>query len=87
MEEPPVGWRRQVWMQFWLNARRVIIFIVGVSVLVVGGAMIILPGPAFVVIPLGLAILATEFAWARCLLHKVKAKIQEYVPLKFRERP
>jgi hypothetical protein len=31
-----------------------------------------LPGPAFIVIPLGLAILATEFLWARRLLHRVK---------------
>ena len=30
-----------------------------------GVALIILPGPAFIVIPIGLAILATEFIWAR----------------------
>jgi tellurite resistance protein TerC len=49
-------------------ARRVVILLVGMSVLLVGIALIVLPGPAFVVIPIGLAILATEFAWARhCL--------------------
>jgi hypothetical protein len=37
--------------------------------------MIFLPGPAIVVIPVGLAILATEFAWAKVLLHKLKEKI------------
>jgi len=37
--------------------------------------MIFLPGPAFVVIPVGLAILATEFAWAKVLLDKLKEKI------------
>jgi tellurite resistance protein TerC len=34
--------------------------------------MIVLPGPAFVFIPAGLAMLATEFLWARKLLQKVK---------------
>jgi tellurite resistance protein TerC len=46
-------------------AKRVIIFIVGMTVLLIGIAMIVLPGPALVVIPIGLAILATEYAWAR----------------------
>ena len=45
-------------------ARRIIIGIVGTTVLLLGIALIFLPGPAFVVIPVGLAILATEFAWA-----------------------
>jgi tellurite resistance protein TerC len=46
-------------------ARRVIIFVFGMTVLLIGIAMIVLPGPAIVVIPIGLAILATEYAWAR----------------------
>lgn len=46
-------------------ARRVIIFVFGMTVLLIGVAMIVLPGPAIVVIPIGLAILATEYAWAR----------------------
>jgi hypothetical protein len=37
--------------------------------------MILLPGPAIVVIPAGLAILATEFAWARRLLHRLRSKL------------
>jgi tellurite resistance protein TerC len=49
---------------------------VGGTVLVVGFAMIVLPGPAFVVIPAGLGILAIEFAWARSWLRKIKAKAQ-----------
>ncbi len=38
--------------------------------------MIVLPGPAVVVIPIGLAVLATEFAWARKLLIRVKERIE-----------
>ena len=55
--------------------RKIVIAIVGVSVLLIGAAMIFLPGPAIVVIPVGLAILATEFAWAKVLLNKLKEKI------------
>jgi len=39
--------------------------------------MIILPGPAFIIIPVGLAILATEFIWARKLLKKVRSKFKK----------
>src|SRR5918998_4962736 len=44
-------------------------FVVAGAVIVVGGlAMLLLPGPAFLVIPIGLAILSLEFAWAGRLL-------------------
>jgi uncharacterized protein (TIGR02611 family) len=54
----------------WL--RRVIVGVIGFTVLLIGLAMVVLPGPAFVVIPLGFAILATEFVWARRVLKKAK---------------
>jgi tellurite resistance protein TerC len=57
-------------------AKRIVISIVGFTVLAIGIAMIALPGPAFVVIPAGLAILGLEFAWARRWLHKVKEKAE-----------
>jgi tellurite resistance protein TerC len=57
--------------------KRIVVAIVGFSVLLVGVAMIILPGPAFIIIPLGLAILATEFVWAQRLLTKAKAYFEK----------
>ena len=70
---PPMGSRLQLatWplRQLW----RLIIVIVGITVLLIGIAMIVLPGPAIVVIPIGLGLLGTEFAWARRLLSKAKA--------------
>jgi uncharacterized protein (TIGR02611 family) len=57
--------------------RKLIIALVGFTVLLIGIAMIVLPGPAILVIPLGLGILATEFIWARSLLKKVKTKFQK----------
>ena len=52
--------------------KRVVISVVGVTVLLIGIALLVLPGPAFVVIPVGLAILATEYAWARRWLRKAR---------------
>jgi tellurite resistance protein TerC len=51
--------------------------IMGGTVLLIGVAMIILPGPAVVVIPVGLAILATEFAWARRWLHIMRTSAEK----------
>ena len=53
-------------------ARKVAVAVIGASVLALGIALIVLPGPAVIVIPLGLAILATEFLWARRLLRRVR---------------
>ena len=55
------------------HAWRIIILTIGMTVLIIGIALLVLPGPAFVVIPIGLAILATEFAWARRWLHLIRA--------------
>ena len=52
--------------------KRVVVSVVGATVLLIGVALLVLPGPAFIVIPLGLAILASEYAWARRWLKKVR---------------
>lgn len=54
------------------TARRIVVAIVGGTITLIGVALLVLPGPAFVVIPVGLSILATEFVWARQWLQKVK---------------
>lgn len=56
------------------TARKVVVGIIGFTVVLIGIALLVLPGPAFVVIPAGLAILALEFAWARHWLKIVKAR-------------
>ena len=53
-------------------AKRVIVSVVGATVLLIGVALLVLPGPAFIVIPVGLAILATEYAWARRWLKRAR---------------
>lgn len=54
--------------------RKVMIALIGGSVLLIGVIMIVTPGPAIIVIPVGLAILATEFAWARRYKEKLEEK-------------
>ena len=67
-------------MHFTLRqARKLVVAVIGSTVLVVGLILLVTPGPAFVVIPIGLGILATEFVWARSLLKKVKEKTLEAV--------
>jgi putative transmembrane protein PGPGW len=58
------------------NTRRIIVGVVGGTVLLIGVALVFLPGPAFVVIPLGLAILASEFAWVRRWLNKARSVLK-----------
>jgi len=57
------------------HAKRLIVFVIGGSVLLFGIILVFIPGPAIIVIPIGLAILATEFVWARALLKHVKEKV------------
>lgn len=68
-------------------AKRVVLTLVGFTVLAIGIAMLVLPGPAFVVIPVGLGILGLEYAWARRWLAKVKAKSEELARSALGKRP
>lgn len=56
--------------------KRLVVAVIGITILIFGIAMIFLPGPAIVVIPAALGILATEFAWARRALQIVKDRIK-----------
>jgi uncharacterized protein (TIGR02611 family) len=68
------------------QAKRLIVMVVGFTVLLIGIAMILLPGPAFIMIPLGLGILATEFVWARTLLNKLKEKFSRITKTNFTDK-
>jgi len=56
------------------QAKRLVIAVIGFTVLVFGGLLAIpgIPGPGILIIILGLAILATEFIWARKLYRRFK---------------
>ena len=53
--------------------KRIFVAMIGGTVLALGISLVVLPGPAFLVIPAGLAILAVEFAWARRWLRSARA--------------
>jgi tellurite resistance protein TerC len=55
--------------------RKLIVAVIGLTILLIGVAMVVLPGPAFIVIPVGLGILATEFAWARRAVRRARVMI------------
>ncbi len=59
------------------TARRIIILIVGATVVLLGAIMLVTPGPGLVVIPVGLAILSIEFAWARHWLKKLRESLSQ----------
>jgi uncharacterized protein (TIGR02611 family) len=59
------------------QSKKLVISVIGFTVLLIGLAMVVLPGPAFIVIPIGLGILAAEFVWARKFLEKVRNKFQK----------
>lgn len=58
------------------HLKRILTGGIGFAILMLGLAMIVLPGPAFVMIPLGLAILAIESAWVRKWLRRLTGIIQ-----------
>ena len=58
-------------------AVRVTFVLAGLTLLLGGAAMLVLPGPAFVVIPVGLALLSLEFCWAGRALDKSLIKAEQ----------
>jgi tellurite resistance protein TerC len=74
--EPPLS-VRQLARTTIVHAWKGVVLIVGGTLLVIGMAMIVLPGPALLVIPAALALLATQFVWARRLLHRARAEMQD----------
>ena|ERR1700731_2828899 len=53
--------------------RRIVVGLIGTTILFVGLLLIFLPGPDLVVILIGLALLGTEFVWARGMIRRAKA--------------
>jgi tellurite resistance protein TerC len=66
---------RRVFDFTYKAARRIVVAVVGATVLVLGLIMLVTPGPAIVVIPVGLAILSIEFTWARAWLKRLRESI------------
>jgi tellurite resistance protein TerC len=57
-----------------------VVAVIGGTITLLGLALIVLPGPAFVVLPIGISILATEFIWARRWLRKLRRTAERLKP-------
>ena len=55
------------------SAKRMIIIIFGFTILLLGIALLFLPGPGILIIILGLFMLSAEYIWAKRLLERVKS--------------
>ncbi len=66
--------------------RKILVTIIGIFVILIGTVLIVLPGPAIIIIPLGLSILATEYAFAHRWVRAFQKKLTstaEYLDKKF----
>lgn len=61
------------------HTKRVLVAIAGGIVLIIGIIAVPYPGPGWLIIFSGLAILATEFAWARKLLHRARRHYDDWL--------
>ena len=61
-----------MWVETVRQARRIIVAVIGFTVVLAGIVMIVTPGPGWLVIVLGLSILSAEFVWARRWLRRIK---------------
>jgi uncharacterized protein (TIGR02611 family) len=76
-DHPSIVWVKAVGRFIGRNGKRVGITIAGFAVLLAGIALLVLPGPGWLLIFLGLGILSTEYVWARRLLMKAKEKAEQ----------
>jgi hypothetical protein len=61
----------------WPRIRKIVVAAIGGTIVAVGIVLLVLPGPAFIVIPVGLIVLATEFAWAGHVLRRGKMVVHK----------
>ena len=66
-------------------ARKIVVAVIGGTIVLVGVVLLVTPGPATIVIPIGLVILASEFAWARMVLRRGKRAVEKARRGKWRE--
>jgi hypothetical protein len=76
-----MSWRERLNRKFHLDrmpvVRKVVYSVIGLTILLLGIAMMVLPGPAIIFIPLGLAILASEYAWARRIIRRGRVFVEK----------
>lgn len=78
---------QKIWRGVPTPVRKLIVIVLGFTLIAIGGVLIILPGPftlPFVIA--GLFVLAAEYTWARSLLNKAQESAKRVDPRKLRKR-
>jgi uncharacterized protein (TIGR02611 family) len=85
---------RWVWFPFRVtirfilrNGKRIAVSVAGLVLLLLGLAMMVLPGPGILFILAGLAVLATEYVWAQRMLNYAKRKAGQAKDAVLRKKP
>ncbi len=74
---------RKIWRGVPTPVRKLIVIVIGFTLIAIGGVLIILPGPFTLPFVIGgLFILAIEFTWARSLLNKAQESAKKVDPRK-----
>ncbi len=63
----------------YVTARRLVVALIGGTIVLLGIVMIVFPGPALVMIPLGLAVLGAEFTWAQRWLSRLREQANNHL--------
>ena len=78
---------KRIWLQVPTPVRKLIVLVIGFTLIAIGSILIILPGPFTLPFMIaGLFILALEFTWARSLLTKAQESARKVDPRKLKKR-
>jgi len=74
---------KKIWRGVPTPVRKLIVIVIGFTLIAIGGVLIILPGPFTLPFVIGgLFVLAIEFTWARSLLTKAQESAKKVDPRK-----
>ncbi len=77
---------KKLWLMIPKPLRKIVVLVIGSTLIILGLALIILPGPfTMPLVVLGLVVLALEFAWAESLLIRAKNHAKKLDPRKFKK--
>jgi uncharacterized membrane protein YbaN (DUF454 family) len=78
---------KKIWRQVPAPVRKLIVVVIGFTLIAIGTVLIILPGPFTLPFMIGgLFVLAIEFTWAKSLLTKAQESAKKVDPRKLRKR-
>jgi len=77
---------KRLWTLIPITLRKIVVLVIGSTLIILGLALIILPGPfTMPLVVLGLVVLALEFAWAESLLTRAKNHAKKLDPRKIKK--